>query len=168
LIGTLAAGRLLSKLFPDRQGGRGDRAFGFALGAGKGAVLVFAALSLLLFFEKPLTQALGAPPPSVRKSRIVAFTRRHDLFEAVPVPALAGLQKLIDAAKSPGGMRGLENQPELRRLLDDPRLRAALQDDALSQALKSGDLSSLRNDPRLKALLDDPRLAAPPADATTR
>ena len=160
LAGTLAARGLLSKVFPDRENGRGDRAFGFALGAAKGAVLAFAALSLLVFFEKPLTDAFGAPPAAFRESRAVAFARRRDLFAAVPVPVLAKLQKLIDAAKDPAGLEALRGEPELRALLDDPGLKASLSDGEAARALKSGDLSALKRDPRLKALLDDPRLAA--------
>lgn len=160
VAGTLAAGAALRGLFPDRQGGRGDRAFGFVLGAAKGAALLFVLLSLLVYFERPLTRALGAPPAAWSSSRAVAFARRRDLFDAVPVPALAMVQKLIDAARSPAGLKSLEDRPELRRLLDDPRLKAALQDGELSRALKSGNLSALRSNPRLKALLDDPRFAA--------
>jgi membrane protein required for colicin V production len=166
LIGTAAARALLAKLFPDRQDGRADRALGFVLGAAKGAAMVFVLLSFLVFFEKPLTTAFGAPPPPVRESRAVAFARRHDLFDAVPVPALAKLEKLIEAAKDPGAVRNLGNEPELRKLLDNPQLKAALQDGALSQALKSGDFSALKNDPNLRALLNDPRLAAPAQDSS--
>ncbi|MFI5363324.1 MAG: CvpA family protein [Elusimicrobiota bacterium] len=158
---TAAAGGLLLKLFPGRQAGRADRALGFGLGAAKGAALVFVILSLLIFFEKPLTASLGEPPPDVKESRIVALVRSHDLFDAVPIPALAQIEKLIAAAKSPAGVQGLENQPELRKLLDDPQLKAALQSEDLSSALKMGDLSGLKNDPRLRALLNDPRLTSP-------
>lgn len=168
VIGMLAARRLLMKLFHDRQNGAGDRAFGFGLGAAKGAALLFVLLSLLIFFEGPLTKALGTPPAPVRESRAVAFVRRHDLFDAVPVAASTRLQKLIEAAKSPGGLQDMGGEPELRRMLEDPRLKAALQDGDLSRALKSADLSSLRGDPRLKALLDDPRLAEPAAGPPPR
>jgi uncharacterized membrane protein required for colicin V production len=166
MLGMFAARAVLLKLFPGSQNGRGDREIGFALGAAKGGAILFALLSLLIFFEKPLAKALGAPPAAVRESRIVALARRHDLFDAVDVPALAKVQKLIAATKDPSALKDLENEPELRRLFDDPRLKAALQDGPLSEALKSGDLSSLQNDPRLKALLEDPRLA--PRDAPTR
>jgi uncharacterized membrane protein required for colicin V production len=166
LLASEAARRILLGLFPGRQGGRGDQALGFGLGAAKGAALLFILLSFLIFFEVPLTRAFGAPPAPVRESQAVAFVRRHDLFDSVPVPGMAKIEKLIEAAKDPGGLRALENEPELRRLLDDPQLKAALQDGALTQALKSGDLSGLKNDPRFRALLNDPRLAPPPSGAT--
>ena len=163
LLAGAAARRLLLRLFPDRQDGPGDRAVGFALGAAMGAALLFVLLSFLIFFEKPLSRAFGAPPVPVRESRVVALVRRHDLFAALPIPALAKVEKLIEAAKDP---KDLANEPELRRLLDDPQLKAALQDGELSRALQSGDLSTLKNDPRLRALLNDARLADP--DATPR
>jgi uncharacterized membrane protein required for colicin V production len=165
LLGTAAARRILLNLFPGRQDGRGDRAFGFGLGAAKGAALLFILLSFLIFFETPLTKAFGAPPAPVRESRVVALVRGHDLFDAVPIPGLVKVEKLIEAARNPRALRELENEPELRRLLDDPQLKAALQDGALSRALQSGDLSALKNDPRLRALLNDPRLAAPSPNA---
>ena len=165
MLGMATARAVLLKLFPGSQNGRGDREIGFVLGAAKGGALSYILLSLLIFFEKPLTKAFGAPPAALGESRIVGLARRHDLFHAVPLPALAKVEKLMEAAKDPSRLKDLQNEPELRRLLDDPQLKAALQNDALSQALKSGDLSSLRNDPRLKALLNDPRLAAPSGDA---
>ena len=166
-IGSAAARLLLTKLFPDRQDGRVDRALGFGLGAAKGAFLIFALLSVLIFFEKPLTAAYGPPPAPYNESRAVAFVRRHDLFDAVPIPALAKLQQLAQAAKNPsGGLQGLESQPELQKLLEDPQLKAALQNPEITQALKSGDFSALQNDPRFRALLNDPRLKALTAGST--
>ncbi len=157
-LASWAIHRLLANLLPNRQNGSGDKAFGFLLGAGKGGLLLYAALSLLVFFEKP-----GVPlPPALRGSAAVAFARRRDLFNAVPGPGLAKLETLLAAARNAGGGAGaLADQPELRRLLDDPQLKAALQDDALARALKSGDLSALKNDPRLAPLLKDPQFALP-------
>jgi uncharacterized membrane protein required for colicin V production len=168
LIASLLVRLLLLKAFPGRQGGRGDSALGFGLGAAKGAFLLFALLSVLIFFEKPLTDKYGLPPAPFRESRAVALVRRHDLFDAVPIPALAKIEKLMEAAKSPSGPQGLANDPDMRKLLDDPQLKAALQDGALSQALKSGDFSALKNDPRLRALLDDPRFKALTSGTTPR
>jgi membrane protein required for colicin V production len=165
VLAAAAARGAMRRFFPGAQNGPGDRAFGFALGAAKGAALLFVLLSLLIYFENPLTKAFGAPPELVRGSRAVALARRHDLFDAVPAPVLKKVEDLIAAAKDPKGLKALEDRPELRRLLDDPQLKAALQGGELSQALRSGDLSALKNDPRLKALLDDPRLAAPAAGA---
>ena len=161
VLGSWAVQRLLQKIFPNRQNGRGDGAFGFLLGAGTGAVLLYTLVSFYVFFEKPLTKAFGAPPPAVRDSVAVRLARSHDLFNAVHVPALAKFEKLLAAAKGPGGAGALSGQPELQRLLDDPKLKAALQDDSLSRALKSGDLSALKDDPRLQSLFGNPKPAAP-------
>jgi uncharacterized membrane protein required for colicin V production len=162
-LGSWLVGRAFLKAFPDRQNGRGDRTFGFVMGAAKGAVLLYALVSVYVFFEKPLTKAFGAPPPAVRNSFALELARRHDLFNAVHVPALAKFEKLLAAAKNPDGAGALAGQPELQQLLSDPKLKAVLQDGSLARALQSGDLSALKNDPRFSALLNDPKFAGAPA-----
>ena len=159
------ARRLLAKIFPNRQNGTGDRAFGFVAGTTTGLVLLYALLSFLLFLEKPLTRAFGAPPPAVSGSVCVDFVRRHDLFTVVPVPAVTAIEKLIEAAKNPEAANALlQKDPEIRRLLDDPQLKAMLQDDDLGRELKAGNFSALKNDPHLEALLKNSKLLVPPAD----
>lgn len=140
------------------EDGRLDHGGGFVLGAAKGALLSFAALSLLLVFEKPLVRRVGPLPAGVAGSRVLAYARGHNLLSAVPLPLASRLERLADAADSPRASRAAL-EPELRSLLDDPALKALLRDDALRGALRSGELASLEKDPRLAALLRDPRLA---------
>jgi uncharacterized membrane protein required for colicin V production len=157
-LGSWLVRRALQKAFPESRNGRGDRAFGFLLGAGKGALILYAAASFYVFFEKPLTKAFGAPPPAVRNSEALKLARKHDLLNAVRVPALAKVEKLIAAGKTPGGAGALP--PELQQLLADPKLKSALQDGSLANILNSGDLSALQNDPRLAGLLANSKAAA--------
>jgi uncharacterized membrane protein required for colicin V production len=157
-VGAWLVHALLSKLAGDRENGPGDRAFGLVLGAGKGAALLFIALSLLLFFEKPLAKAFGPPPPAVASSAAVGFVRRHGLFESAPGPAVAKLERLLAAVRDPQAARALAKDPEFQSLLDDRSLQSTLKDEELANSVLSGDLSVLKKDPRLAALLKDPRL----------
>ena len=158
LFGALyAAGTLLfhgaaKKIVPGREGGRTDRGGGFLLGGAKGAALVYVVLSVALFFEKPLAGAFGPLPEPVRESKAVSLARRHNLFETASFPALARIERLMEAARDPKKAR---REPELRRWLDDPRLKALVKDEALVKALRSGDTAALRNVPQLAALFEE-------------
>lgn len=158
-LGAVVFHLILAKLAGNRENGRWDHAGGFLLGLGKGTVIVFVALSVAVYFEKPLTQALGRPPAAVENSRTVAFVRRHNLFDSVPAPILAKIEKLAAAARDPESGQSLESlEPELKGLLKDPHVQSLLKDGNLDQILKSGDISALKNDPRFSALLKDPRI----------
>lgn len=157
-LGALAVHSALSKLSGGREDGKWNRAGGFALGVGKGAVAMFVLISVLLFFEKPLVAHFGKPP-TVDESRAVAFVRVHNLFETLHFEAANKLERLLEAATNPAKAQALASDPEVRRFLDDPAFKSALQDPALANALRSGDLSALKNDPKLGALLNDPRFA---------
>jgi uncharacterized membrane protein required for colicin V production len=165
VLGALAAffvHWILARLAGVAEEGRVDRAGGFALGAGKGGILLFALVSLLIFFEKPLVKRFGNPPRDVESSRAVRFTRGHSLLSVVPLPIASKLERLADAAKDPrAAQEALAQEPDLKALLEDPALKSALQNDSFLRALKSGDLSALKNNPRLAALLKDPRLTRP-------
>ena len=130
------------------------------LGLGKGAVILFVAISAALFFETPLTEALGKPPEAVQRSAVVAFVRKHNLFDSVSLPALAKIQKLAQAARNPESAQSLESvEPQLQELLKDPGLQSMLKDGNLEQILKSGDISAIKNNPQISALLKDPRIS---------
>ncbi|MBI5243161.1 MAG: CvpA family protein [Elusimicrobia bacterium] len=158
-VGTFAALCALRKLAGDREKSRLDRAAGFVLGAGKAGVVVFVMLSAVLFFEKPLVQALGKTPEKIEQSNIIALVRRHNLFDAIPFPALDKIQRLMNAAKDPKAAQELMSDPKLKELLNDPKLKEVLQDESVAKALRSGDISALLNNPRIAALLKDSRIA---------
>lgn len=48
------------------------------------------------------------------------------------------------------------SRKEVLSLQDDPQVRAILDDPATMRAVQSGDLGVLMNDPKLRALLDNP------------
>ena len=77
-VGALVLQRILRMLVGQAEGKAWNRWGGALLGLGKGAVVVYAALSLVLFFEAPLTKALGPLP--ARASKAVALARAHNLF----------------------------------------------------------------------------------------
>ena len=155
-LAALAVRKVLEKAVGDSQNGAWDKAGGFLLGTGKGAALAFLLMSTVLFFEKPLTETMGKPPEDVQKSRIVAFVREHNFFDAVPIPAMAQAQQMIEASRDPQSIQSLTQNPQLKGLFNDPNLKAILGSGALPHALKSGDFSALRNDPKISALLNDP------------
>lgn len=159
-LGAALVHAALAKIAGKREGGRADGAVGLVLGAGKGGTLVFVALSVLLFFEKPLIRLYGPPPTFIATSRTVALVRRRGLFQIVSLPAVAKLERLLAALRDPASARELlAKDPGLHALLDDPRLRAALKNEQNARTLLSGDAAALKNNPELAALLHDPRLA---------
>ncbi|NNN04670.1 MAG: CvpA family protein [Elusimicrobia bacterium] len=161
-FGAALVHALLAKLAGKRADGRVDDAIGLVLGVGKGGALVFVALSILLFFEKPLIRIYGPPPPSIATSETVALVRRHGLFQVVSLPAVAKLERLLAALRDPASARALlSKNPRLHALLADPRLRAVLQNESNARTLLSGDAAALQNNPQLSALLHDPRLSDP-------
>jgi uncharacterized membrane protein required for colicin V production len=159
LIAGALVHRVLGGARGERENGPADRAGGFVLGTAKGTALLFALISGLLFFEKPLTDALGKPPAAVADSAAVGFVRRHNVFDVIPAPAAARLEKLLAAARDPKSAAAFAQDPQFKALLDNPALKAALQDKTLVSALESGDLSALKKDPRFAALFNDPRRA---------
>ena len=159
LVGGIVLTALVSKLLGGHGNGKANKIGGVLLGAGKGAVILFAALTVILFLEKPLTQVFGGLPEPLAKSLSLGFTRAHNPLESAPLPALARLEKLMDAARDPNKAEALLKDPELRKMLDDPSLTSALKDGELQKALSGGDWSALKSDPRLAELLKDPRIA---------
>ncbi len=154
---ALLSGLILHKTLGAVERGRWDRAGGFALGAGKGALLSYLGLSLWLFMEGKLP-GNAAAAFAVPHTRATDFVRRNNLLSKIPLPALANIQKLSDAANNPAALAALGSDPKLQALLENPELKAALKDDSLVKALQSGDVESLAKDPRLANLLKDPRL----------
>jgi len=158
-LGAYVVHAVLSKMAGGREDGPVNRSVGFTMGAVKGTALLFAAASVALFFEGPLTDHFGPAPKGLDQSAAVGFVRRHNLFEVVHTTAAAKLEKLLAAAGDPAAAKSLAQEPELKQLLDDPQMKSALQDENVARAIRSGDLSALKNDPKLAALLKDPRLA---------
>jgi membrane protein required for colicin V production len=160
-LGTIVTHFLFARLLRGHEDGPANRALGFVLGAGKAAAGIFVALSALLFFDKPLAQTAGTFDSQAKNSKAVAFVRSHNLFAALHLPALAGIQKMLAAQQDPRAAPALLNDPDVKALLGDPRLKAVLADPALRKALTSGDTAALLDSAKLKELLDDPALAEP-------
>ena len=138
ILAAFLFARLVSAALGAFVGGRADRIGGLALGAGKGAVLAFAAASTLLVFEKPL--AGTAPlPEALLKSRVLDLARRCDAFGAARGKIDARLDALIGASRDPKAMRALLADPKLQKLLGGA----------------SADWSAVKRDPRVAALLSD-------------
>lgn len=120
---TLIIHGALKALAGGREKNVPDRFVGLALGGGKAAALLFVLLSAALWFEKPLVQALGKPPKAVQESKAAGWTREHNLFKNIKLPALSKVEKLLAAAQDPSRL----DDPELKKLMNDPRIKAALE-----------------------------------------
>lgn len=158
LLGAPMFRLLLTKLLPAREKTAGDRAAGLALGALKGAALVFVGLSVLVSFEKPLAESGHDLARATEGSRAVDFARRHNLFDTLKLPMLDAAKQLAAARSDPNAARALLQSPALQAALDDPALKAAFADPGLQAALRSADPSTLLQNPQVKKLLEDPRL----------
>jgi uncharacterized membrane protein required for colicin V production len=85
LAATLLSRLLLNAVIPGDQRNKPDRLAGIVLGAGKAAVVVWAALSIVLSFEPALSRNLPAAGAALKVSAAAAFTREHGLFAAAPL-----------------------------------------------------------------------------------
>lgn len=137
-----------------------NRIGGFALGGLKGAVILSIPLAIVLFFEQPLTEYVGALPVMFRQSVVVAIIRKHNPIAAIPIPAVAKRQALAEAAKHPPSAEALAADPTLAGILNDPAVKAALGDDSMVKALQDGDWPTLQKDPRVASLLSNPQIAS--------
>lgn len=147
IVAALIARGLLNAVVPGDQRNTPDRIAGLFLGAGKAGALAWAALCVVLAFEKPLSGNFPAVKAALGASSAAAFAREHALFDAAAPSALEQF-------------RALAADPQLARtLLQDPALKSLSDDPALKRALKTGEPSALLENPRLKKLLEDPELA---------
>lgn len=144
VLGGFLLGMALRRVIGSVSGSKSDRLGGLALGAAKGAAGAFAALAVVLVFEKPLAARLGPSAAPLKDSAAAGFVRTHNPLESAPPPALAKLRELVDGAGDPKAAAALASDPKFKALLEDPALKAALGNKALTDALKSGDLSALR------------------------
>ncbi|HVA65565.1 MAG TPA: CvpA family protein [Elusimicrobiota bacterium] len=156
ILGGILAHAVLTRLSRGRFNRKADGAVGLALGAGKGAALVFAVLSILLFVGSPQSLPPGQIADFVAGSKAVAFVRKHNLFSLVHVPELNKVSKLLAAAKNPEVAKALANNPDFNALLNDPKFRALLGRLPAGQAPNLGGAESLMRSPQMRALLQDP------------
>jgi uncharacterized membrane protein required for colicin V production len=164
VLASIVADATIGKMHGKGKRHAVDKATGFCLGVGRGAITAYAILCLFVFFESPIARAIGRPARTFTGSVFVDVARRHNLFGAVPSASMSRLEQLLLAARDPGAAKALDNDRRLKAMLGDPALAAALQDDALLRAVKAGDLGAMQSDPRVAALLKDPRITGPLTD----
>lgn len=149
IVVTLIARAIINAIVPGKQRNMPDRVTGIFLGAGKAAVIVWALLSAVLAFERPLAKHLSGAEAALKSSSAAAFTRKHGLFDPAS-PAV------LDKFRAVAAMR---DDPRMAQaLLKDPALKSMLNDPALKQALEKGDASALLNNPQIRKFLADPEL----------
>lgn len=164
---------LLGKVFPDGEHGWLNRFGGFFLGAAKAAVLVFVALSLLAFGEKWVLKLWPDFKKEAGPSLSMKLARGHGLFASLP--AVGGLEKVLNASRDPATAARLGESPEFQALARDPRVKGMVDDQGIRRALQEGDVASLVSSVRVLEALNDPKFVdrlsrfdsgeAPPAPA---
>lgn len=164
VIGTFLTYFVFKKIARRHHHSRLDRIGGGVLSVGKGVLLLYVAVAVVIFFEEPRIMAAQRSPGIFGRSASIEFIRDHNPFAGAQLPPAARVAKLIRASRDPAAARRLSRDPRMRELLLDPRLKASLQDQALAKALAAGDWSAVERDPRISALLADPRFAAALAD----
>lgn len=150
ICATLISRLIINAIIPGDQRNMPDRFAGLFLGAGKAGVIAWAALSVVLAFEKPLTRLHSGVGTGLRASKAAAFTREHGLFDRPATPLRARLEALAAMRKDP---------KLAEALLKDPAVKSLLDEEGIKKALGKGDVSTLLENPRIKKLLEDPELS---------
>ncbi len=148
----------LRRVLQSRALGQADRALGFALGAGKTAMILFVLLSAFVFFEKPIAQLSPALHFDTRGSQVAEFVRGHNLFTNFSFPGVKGLTTLARAGTDPAAAARLAESPEFAELTRDPRVQLILKDGSLQHSLQSGDYVSMLKSNKVLEALTDPKL----------
>jgi uncharacterized membrane protein required for colicin V production len=159
LFGALALRFILKKILPVQEKGRTDRLIGLALGGAKGALLGWVVLSVALAFEEPLAKAGFDLEKKTKDSHAAAFTRGHNLFDSLKMPAMESAKKFAALQGNPQALQEMLNDPKARELLDNPEIKKALNDPELRRLAQSGNPAAILQDPRVKKMLEDPEIA---------
>ncbi|HEY3449465.1 MAG TPA: CvpA family protein [Myxococcales bacterium] len=147
---------VLGKVLPDGERGMLNRLGGFLLGAAKAAILVFVALSVLAFGEKWLVKLWPEFKKEAAPSLSMRLARQHGLFASLP--AVGGLEKVLNASRDPQAAARLAEDPEFQALARDPRVKGMVDDQGIRRALQEGDVASLLSSVRVLEALNDPKM----------
>ncbi len=156
IVAVFALRFVLGKVLPDGERGMLNRMGGFLLGAAKAAILVFVALSLLAFGEKWLVKLWPGFKKEAAPSLAMKLARHHGLFASLP--AVNGLERILNASRDPQSAARLAEDPEFQALARDPRVKAMVDDQAIRRALQEGDVAALLSSVRVVDALSDPKL----------
>ena len=155
VVSVFALRFLLARFLPDGERGTLNRLGGFVLGAAKAAILVFVALSLVVFAEKFLLKLWPGFKKEADPSLSIRLARHHGLFASLP--AVGGLEKILNASRDPQAAAKLAEDPDFQALSRDPRVRGMVDDQGIRRALQDGDVASLLGSVRVLDALNDPK-----------
>ncbi|MBI5548731.1 MAG: CvpA family protein [Deltaproteobacteria bacterium] len=146
----------LSRILPEGERSGLNRLGGFALGVAKGAVIAFVLLCGLAVLDKHIAARWDRWRTETTASIALSIARHHNLFASLP--AVASLERLIQAGRDPKAAAAMSEDPELKSLARDPRMRTLLDDAGIRQALQEGDYAKLLSSARVLEVLNDPKL----------
>lgn len=156
--------RLVRRRFKHTVAGAVDRSLGALVGASKGALLAWLALSALVFFDQPGAHA-GSLVYRPVGSDAASVARRYNALQLLHPGLFARMHKLAALVTDPErAARRLADDPELRELAADPRLALVSQTPGLRDAFRRGDFFRLVRDPHVRELVADPALSHRPVE----
>ena len=147
---------ILARLLPSGEHGMANRLGGLALGAAKASLVIFAILSALVLFEKPIGNLWSGYKKEADPSTAVGIARRYGLFASMP--AVGGLEKIIAAARDPASAAKLASDADFQALAQDPRVKAMVDDAGIRHALQEGNYAELLGSVHVLEVLNDPKL----------
>lgn len=157
---ALGGGLLVRILRGASQGVRTlDRFTGGLLGALKGVLVVYLAVSVLLLFRQPVGETLPGLRQTLRESRVAAFVDEHNLLGEIGLPNVDRIGELTTALSDPEAVKDLLDDPAIRDLQNSKAFRRLMRDAELKRALAE------RN---LRAVLENPSFRQAWADAHFR
>ena len=164
VVAAVLSRMVLNAIIPGDERNLPDRVVGAILGIAKGGLIVWALLSVVVSFEKPLAQSRIDLAAKTQGSSAMGFARDHNFFASIPLPAIEGVKRIGAARSDPKALMALLNDPSFKRVLSDPKLKSALNDPTVKNALQGGDPAALLQNPQVKKLLEDPDMVRKLAD----
>ena len=143
-----------------------NKKLGALLGGAKGLVLVFVILCFLdVAFGVAKSRGMGGQLEKMyARSYSAAIAARISPFTRWRMEDR--IDTLIEAARNPQSLKGIENEAEVRRILSHPKVLAVARSRKLDAAWKKRDIAAIMANKDFRALISDPKIASMLLDAS--
>jgi len=150
-----------------------DRVLGGALGALKGALIVYLVVCAILMFREPLESIVPSEYLDLEESQVAAFAKDNNILTRLDLPSAESLKE-IPAARNLGeivnalgneeqkealardpGVKKILRTPAFQKLKEDPELLRAVSEKDFSAILQNENVRRVFNDPEIRKLLSE-------------